>query len=365
VQVAHSDVTPLLAGSAFPWFRADHVARVLEARSDALQHGEGRPSVRAVKLVGMRGVLSHPCQPGRRFDHEVAGRIRVIAGIDFGPILVHDGAWPEHAGAAAELAALRAALGCGPEDALAVVAGAEQDTITAADEIRLRLLDALDGVPNETRQPFPDGHTDFERILPGPDRMYPDTDSPPHRVTAERVAALRAGLPDPPWVREERYAAAGVPRDTIHFLVRRGGARHVDRLAGEGADLRAACFFFGERLKGLSRAGVPVGVIPHEAWSALFRLFRARPVLREAWEPLVRALAAEPGADPAALASRLELGEAPPGWRTLVAAATAAMPDHPDGTDAQRVRFRMGRAMKELRGRVPAADVLAEVARGR
>ena len=34
-------------------------------------------------------------------------------------------------------------------------------------------------MPFETRQPFEDGHTDFERILPGPDRMYPDTDSPP------------------------------------------------------------------------------------------------------------------------------------------------------------------------------------------
>ena len=45
----------------------------------------------------------------------------------------------------------------------------------------------LDGIPNETRQPFEDGSTDFERILPGPDRMYPDTDSPPSRVTRERV----------------------------------------------------------------------------------------------------------------------------------------------------------------------------------
>jgi glutamyl-tRNA(Gln) amidotransferase subunit E len=221
-------------------------------------------------------------------------------------------------------------------------------------------VDALDGVPNETRQPFPDGHTDFERILPGPDRMYPDTDSPPHRVTENRVASLRAALPDPPWVREERYAAAGVPRPVIHYLVRRGGARHVDRLAAEGASLRFACFFFGERLKGLSRAGVPVARIRDEAWSALFVLFRELPVLVESWKALVRALAADPSADPAAIAAGLELGAAPPGWAERL---PRDLPDHPDGTAAQRTRFRMGRVMSELRGRVPAAAVREEVER--
>ncbi len=51
------------------------------------------------------------------------------------------------------------------------------------------LLDALDGVPHETRQPLPDGTTDFERILPGPDRMYPDTDSAPIPVPAPVTSA--------------------------------------------------------------------------------------------------------------------------------------------------------------------------------
>jgi Glu-tRNA(Gln) amidotransferase subunit E-like FAD-binding protein len=70
-------------------------------------------------------------------------------------------------------------------------------------------MDDTQGVPNETRQPFPDGSTDFERILPGPDRMYPDTDSLPTRVTRERVRRLRSTLPQAPWIREERYRAAG------------------------------------------------------------------------------------------------------------------------------------------------------------
>jgi glutamyl-tRNA(Gln) amidotransferase subunit E len=362
IEVGSADVTAALARSAFPWFREDHVARVLEARRPGLERGEGRFCVRAVRLAGLRGVLSFPGQPGLRFDHELAGRIRVIAGIDHGPVLVHDEAWPAYEGAAAELAGLRDVLRCREGDALAVVVGAEADTLTAEAEIRIRLVEALDGVPSETRQPHRDGHTGFERILPGPDRMYPDTDSPPHRVTAARVEALRAALPDPPWVREARWSAAGVPASTVHYLIRRGGAARVDAVVEDGADVRLACFFFGERVKGLARAGVPVQAIPDRAWRALFRAFRARPVLLEAWKPLLRALAAEPAADPLDLAARLGLGEDPRGWTEAVTrVARDTRPDHPDGTVDQRVRFLMGRLMRDLRGRVPAALVLQEV----
>ena len=135
--------------------------------------------------------------------------MRVIAGLDQPPILFHSEAWPKEAGE--DLVRLRAAARCGEKDGLVVVWGPERDVRTAADEIRLRYVDATDGIPNETRQPFADGSTDFERILPGPDRMYPDTDSPPTRVTRERVDRLRAALPERPWEREARYVAAGVP----------------------------------------------------------------------------------------------------------------------------------------------------------
>ena len=107
----------------------------------------------------------------------------------------------------------------------------DADTRTAAEEISTRYQDAVDGVPNETRQPFADGHTDFERILPGPDRMYPDTDSPPTRVMRDRVSKLHRGLPPFPWEREARYSAVGVPRLTIHYLIRYGAAEMVDRVS--------------------------------------------------------------------------------------------------------------------------------------
>ena len=161
-----------------------------EGRHPEFERGAGPFRVVAVRLPGLEGTLSWPTQPGRTFAHELAGRVRVIAGLDRPPILFHSEDWPEEA--RGELAGLRRRRRAPPTvDAVVIVWGPERDTRTAAEEIRIRYAEATDGVPNETRQPFEDGSTDFERILPGPDRMYPDTDSPPTRVTRERVERLQ------------------------------------------------------------------------------------------------------------------------------------------------------------------------------
>jgi len=325
--------------------------------------GKGNFCVRAVRLRGLAGTLRWPTQPDHDFAHELAGRVRVIAGLDQQPILLHSEKWPDYRGSTRDLRRLKATLDCRPEDALVLVWGPKQDTLTAAEEIRLRYVDALDGIPNETRQPFADGSTDFERILPGPDRMYPDTDSPPSRVTRERVAGLRETLPPPPWEREERYGAVGLSRDLIHYLIRRNGAALVDEVVRQtGASLRTVGLFVGSRLKGLRRAGVAVDSISVERWCELFALALDAPVVLEAAEPLVRHMVAAPERAVAELADALGLGQVPAGWTEQVDAAL----DEPavyqsESTLEQRQRYFMRRAMVGLRGRVPGREVAVRV----
>jgi Glu-tRNA(Gln) amidotransferase subunit E-like FAD-binding protein len=249
--------------------------------------------------------------------------------------------------------------------------GPDEDTLTAANEVRLRYADAVIGIPNETRQPFADGSTDFERILPGPDRMYPDTDSPPSRVTRERVDRLQAALSPRPWEREERYRAAGVPTSTIHYLIRRGGATLVDRVVeAGGADVKQACLLFGERLKALRRAGVAVDGVGAARWCEFFSRVLAQPVLWEAWEVIVRALAGAPDRGMDAVVDSLALGAAPGDWPGGVTRAVSEASGRLYAPGDERLfRFSMGLAMRELRGRVPATVVAealrAEIARGR
>jgi len=365
--VEHHDVTDLFRTSVIPLLRRENWERWVESegRRRGFELGEGPFTVRAIRLRRLAGILEHPTQPGRDFAHELAGRVRVIATLDQAPVLLHDGAWPDEPGAAAELETLRRRLGCETDDAVIVVWGPERDTVTAAREIALRLEDALDGVPNETRQPFADGSTDFERILPGPDRMYPDTDSPPQALVAPRVRSLRASLPPPPWERETTWAALGVPLPVIHELIRHGGALLVDRaVADADADPRFACFFFAERLKGLRRAGYPVDAVPATAWVQLLGLFANMPVAREAWRTLATALTMNPDRTLSEIARELRIGEAPAGWQEeLVELVRTARPRHSDGTADQRRRYLMGRAMVTLRGRVPASTVAEVIAR--
>ena len=365
IVVESADVTELFAASALDVLRRDAWDAWVKAqgRRPGFELGAGPFTVRAACLRGLGGTLAWPTQPDHAFAGELAGRVRVIAGLDQPPILFHGEKWPDYPNALQELRAVRARLKCRPEDALVVVWGPADDTATAVDEMRLRYADATQGVPNETRQPFADGSTDFERILPGPDRMYPDTDSPPTRVTRERVTRLSAALPERPWQREARYAAVGVPRQTIHYLIRRGGAALVDRVVSEaGADLRRACFFFGERLKGLRRAGVDVQGITMVRWVELFRLLGEQPVLWENWKRLVRRMAASPAEAPAVLVAEEGLGVAPPDWRRSIPALLAVAAKEAHGTERDRLqRLLLGRALTDLRGRVPVAEVGAAV----
>ncbi|MCU0292750.1 MAG: Glu-tRNA(Gln) amidotransferase subunit GatE [Thermoanaerobaculaceae bacterium] len=365
ITVSHADVTDIFAGSDLTWVRREGWERFIteEGRRPAFELGKGPFRVMAARLHRLGGVLSWPTQPDHIFASELQGRIRVIAGLDQRPILLHSEKWPDHRGALAELRKVRQRLGCEADDSVVVVWGPEEDVATAVSEIRLRLQDAVKGIPAETRQPFPDGSTDFERILPGPDRMYPDTDSPPTRVTRERVERLQAGLSEVPWKREARYAAAGVPTAVSHYLIRRGGADLVDRLVAEvGADVRLACFFFGEKLKHLRRRGVAVDTVPFEHWKELFRLFAADPVLVEAWDRIVRLITASPRASIASVLAEEGLGAPPPDWLeripTLVQAMVAGATTIDPGA---RTRLAMGRVMPELRGRVPAREVRCAV----
>jgi Glu-tRNA(Gln) amidotransferase subunit E-like FAD-binding protein len=130
-------------------------------------------------------------------------------------------------------------------------------------------------------------------------------------------------------------------------------------VAGAGAELRFAAFFFGERLKGLRRHGVDVDKVPEAAWVELFRAFASRPVRREAWALLVRRLAAVPGEGVGSALAWAALDGEAPGWRTELGRWVEAAEREAFDDDPGRVlRHATGCAMRALRGRVPAAEVV-------
>ncbi|BDU78302.1 Glu-tRNA(Gln) amidotransferase subunit GatE [Mesoterricola sediminis] len=314
----------------------------------------------AVRLEGGLGLAQWPTQPETTFLDELAGRVRVIACLDEAPIVLSGQQMPEFPLKHRTLERLRRKLRMGENDDYFIVFGPEVDCRTAAEEIRIRFVDALKGVPQETRQSLAGGFTTFERILPGPDRMYPDTDSPPTRITAERVEAARARMRPTPWARFHQFGAWGVPPETTEYLIRRGGVALVDAVvAATGADGLLASVEIGQRAKALHRRGLPVERLGATEWVQIFDLFTGGQIPREGIQMLAAHMAANPGRDAQASMEALGIGVQPrEAWaRELSALSMEDYRIDKGDSDGKRLRFLAGRAMKLLLGKAPAKDV--------
>jgi glutamyl-tRNA(Gln) amidotransferase subunit E len=174
-------------------------------------------SVYGVRLNGLKGLFRWQTQTDTFFGQEVADRVRVIACLTTLPNIVHSDS-PGDALSSSEWQIVRKTLCATDADTLVVVWGPDVDAKLGAQEIIARAREATIGVPSETRQALRDGTNGFERILPGPDRMYPDTDLPPKRIPVERLDGIRAKLPPRVPERERWYKELGVPTDLIPVL---------------------------------------------------------------------------------------------------------------------------------------------------
>ncbi len=170
----------------------------------------------AVLLPHFYQLLSYFVQPGKVFANEFSERLKVIACLDqpnmthsedINPILSEK-----------EIQYIFKALKATKEDAFILFYAPKEDVKTAIETIEERALIAFDGVPEETRKSFADGTTIFERVLPGADRMYPDTDSAPIPLTEDYIERLREGLPDDIIVRYKQLQDWNVAEDTFTYI---------------------------------------------------------------------------------------------------------------------------------------------------
>ncbi len=199
---------------------------------NALSRGD---TVCAVLLPEFAGLLNHVTQPGFTFAYEISDRIRVIACPVHAPFMTHSevdrgGLISRH------WKVLERAFSAGPGDAIVVVWAPKEDAATAAREVLIRAREALEGIPAETRQAHVDGTNGFERILPGPDRMYPDTDTPPLPIPDTMVSEVRAQLAEPPWDRQERYQELGLDERSAAVLSVAQWADLFDQVAPDAGE---------------------------------------------------------------------------------------------------------------------------------
>src|SRR5947208_10381665 len=219
---------------------------------------------------------------------ELAAHARVagVAGI------FHSDELPGYGITPSELDAVRKSLGLGVSDACVLVAEEESKARAAFDEMGPRAITALRGVPPETREPRPDGTTEYSRPLPGKARMYPETDVPPIRVTAERLRRIREHLPEKPDVTVARLAREyGIHEQQARQLGQEGSDAAFEMIAHEFGEAKLVAsvllYTFGE----LRREGFDVDGIPVDHLRELFSLIKTGRFAKEATPGLVREMA--------------------------------------------------------------------------
>ena len=261
---------------------------------------------RAVKLEGFAGILDEHTQTGTVFAQEISDRVRVVACLTTLPNIVYSDDSRKTL-SSRHWRAIREALEASGDDVVVVTWGSEADASCAAAEIEIRAREAVADcpVPSETRQAHDDGTTGFERILPGPERMYPDTDLPPIVVGFERFDTIRKRVVDPVWEREENLAAAGLSDDVVARLVISPRYRLYQRLTGEmGVSPKLAGEILARRLVALGRNGFDAAVLSDDVIADVFTAHREGRLSREGIVPVLEWLIdAETGAPGESMAS--------------------------------------------------------------
>ncbi len=252
-------------------------------------------TISGIVLRNYAGIFEMPTQQGKTFADEVAGRVRVIACLDRMPNILVNTHFKEHGLSIREIQALETQFHLKQTDALVLVYGAWDDVQTALEEIQIRAIEATKGVPSETRQVFPTGINDFERILPGPNRMYPDTDTPPTAIPQKKLDIIRKNLPEPLWEREQRLRDLGVP----NFLVSRLSiSQKLQLFQNIIDDFKVDPILVGvvleETITWLRRKGKPVEHLSDTTLYEVFRLYHEHKFSKEAFPHLLEFLADHP-----------------------------------------------------------------------
>jgi glutamyl-tRNA(Gln) amidotransferase subunit E len=158
--------------------------------------------VYGARLPGFAGLLSIQLQPDRRFGTELSDYAKFWGGVGG---IFHTDELPKYGITEEETQRLRTTVGAREIDAVVIVAAdaiSSRDALTAVIQ---RAREATQGVPAETRMPLPDGTTKYARPRPGAERMYPETDVRPVKITQSRLRAIRKSMPETLEEKERRF----------------------------------------------------------------------------------------------------------------------------------------------------------------
>jgi glutamyl-tRNA(Gln) amidotransferase subunit E len=140
----------------------------------------------------------------------------------------------------------------------------------------------MEGVPNETRKSLPDGTTIFERVLPGPDRMYPDTDTAPIPIRDQLIESMGKNLPPQVVERMKLLNQWQAPADTHAYILRNNLVPLIERVVSDcNQEPKFVATFFGHTLKNIEGRVKPGADFSYERVYDLFRFAQQQRLTRD------------------------------------------------------------------------------------
>jgi glutamyl-tRNA(Gln) amidotransferase subunit E len=308
-------------------------------------------------LRGFKGLLRWETQTDTYFSREISDRVRVIACLTTLPNIVHSDSTSETL-ATSEWQAIKKFAGATDDDTIVIVWGDKQDADSGAREIAIRAKEATIGIPSETRQALRDGTNGFERILPGPDRMYPDTDLPPKPISDERLSRIRATLPQHVWEREAWYNNLGIPKDVVQPLAISRFAPLFELTVKEwNINPTVVAVALVQWVKRLRRKRNNVGALSNQAMKEMFAAYKKGTLVREGIFSAMQHATNLQEFSSAAFPTMCSDSEV----QQVIKLCEVEMEKLQLRKPEKRPEVLMGLVMKKLRGRIDGATVAKQV----
>jgi glutamyl-tRNA(Gln) amidotransferase subunit E len=311
----------------------------------------------AIKLPGFTGIIGSEICPGRRLGTEMADHARFHGGVKG---IFHTDELPAYDISEEEVRALKEKMGASTSDAVVIVADDMDKSMKALEAVVERAIQALSGVPRETRSANPDGTTHFTRPRPGAARMYPETDVVCIPVTPERLEALMATLPEMPEEKLARLKADyGINEKLARQLVNSIHLEFFEEMARGGlGDPTLMAVTLTETLKSLGRDGVSVGSLGEPAIKEVFAVVNEGRTAKESVPELLTWLSSNSEGSAEEALDALGLGmmgvEA---LQELVEAKVSEKEGMVEQMGMKAFGPLMGMMMGEVRGKARAEDV--------
>ncbi len=251
---------------------------------DGLSRGE---KVFGLKLMDFAGLFKTELMPSLTFGQEAAGYVRSST-LARGIIHSDEDLGKKYLFGISEIEAARRFFNMRENDLFVLCIGPEKTCKSALRVVFERCKQLQSGIPEETRRA--EGEISvYMRPLPGPARMYPETDLLPVKITDEMLAEAEKNIPEAPETKKSRYIGLGLSEQLAGKMVRSTEWGRFEQLVkGRESEAQLVAITLLETLVSLKREGVATDALSLGDLSAIFLLYSKSAITKAAIPEIIK-----------------------------------------------------------------------------